>query len=449
MKHLRKIASILVLTLFVLAPLSQVGLMAQPSPDDLDRGLVAYWRFDEGEGRIAFDQTPFKNDAHLEDVSWVDGLIEFGLNFYGRQGLSAEVVDNDTLDLSKELTLACWICLRAALEEDALQDRFTVFAKPDQSVYGLSVLHDPQEAARNLRLEGTLSLNGEVQSLKGQKIVPTERWVHVALSYDSQTGQTRLYLDGTLDEEGTLGPGLVDTNDQPLFIGSSGDLLNKLLGLDVLPGVLDEGRVYERVLSQDEIRLLANLEELAPNFACNNCYSPQSVANYLANASLEFSILQEQMFRLLFVLENGVENAPFDAPLDEVVDYLLRVGIIPSTFSILPDAEITKGQAALLLVRALEIEIPFLDQLLVSVGVKRAEEAALEIAVREGLLPAGGIDELLVGSDLIDLAFSYLERVLNHPLQRFTVDNINCAARKLDGLGQRFNRPVGDPPPTS
>ncbi|GEM_PF-3567637 len=414
---------------------------AQAQSDTLDDDLSGYWRFDEGRGKVAYDETPFANDGRLVgEPDWVLGLIEFGLDFYARRGFSVQVADHRTLDAREELTLACWVCLRQRLVEESEDDAFSLFAKPFQEAYGLGIARDEGV------LFGTVGLDdGRARRLQGRTAVPYDRWVHVAFSYDARTGEARLYLDGELDAAGRIGPGPLKTNAAPLLLGAALDP-DPAAGPEetfrVLPGILDEARLYRRVLSGEEILRLAKEAALAPQQPCGQCYAPPAVVALLEEWAREPVITQEVFLRWLLLLLNTADAIPMTAPIDEIVQYFFTTGVIPDAFPVDLNAPITKGEAALLLLRALEIETPLLDQLLLSAGLQAAEEAALEIAVREGLVPPGEPDDVLTGLDLNLMSDWLLQRLETAPPAFFEAKDVACAQAK-----RLFRRQGPTPPP--
>lgn len=421
--------------LFLLGSFSS-GLTPQAQSDRNDN-LKGYWRFDEGRGEIAHDETPFANDGRLFGPDWVLGLIEFGLDFYGRSGFSVQVKDDPSLDAREKLTLASWICLREPAAFESEDEEFFLFAKPylDLGIYGLSVQRDEGWLVGTVALE-----NGPVRRLEGQTPVPYERWVHTAFSYDAETGEARLYLDGKLDESGRIGPGPIAVNTAPLLLGAALDPSTEET-VGVLPGIMDESRLYQRVLSPKEVLRLAKEAALAPQQECGKCYAPPAV-NALLDRLIQESILTQEMFlRWLLILLNPAETVPMNAPFEEIAQFFLATGVIPEVFSLDPGAPITRGEAALLLLRALEIETPLLDQLLLSAGLRAAEEAALEIAVREGLIPPGDPDDILTGADLNTMSDWLLLRLETAPPSFYTAKDVACAQTK------RLFRRQGPPPP--
>lgn len=389
--------------------------------DELWRELMGYWRLDEGTGTLAYDETAFRNDGRVHQASWVVGLVEFGLNYYAERQALVEVPDDESLDLREALTLACWICLDEALVKVADLNVFPLFLKSVwgtatdeqasalaeiEGVYRLDVVRLKGAGVEGLRLRGGLYLDlpggGVVKNeLIGRREVPVGRWVHVAFTYDAITGETRLYLDGELEVKVKLHQGVVATSEGPLFLGVS------------LPGILDEARVYRRVLSAEEVyQLVKEASIFDPRERpCGNCYAPPAVEALLREWMAASTISQGEFLRWLLVVFNPITGLPLTAPVEAIAAAFLELGIIPEAFPLALDEPITKGLAALLLLRTLGLETPLIDQLLLTVGVDVAAEVAFEIAVEERLLPPGDPEEPLRGIDLAAMTLPVLDRL--------------------------------------
>ncbi|MHC4608626.1 MAG: LamG domain-containing protein, partial [Planctomycetota bacterium] len=79
------------------------------------------------------------------------------------------------------------------------------------------------------------------------------RWCHVAGVFDGAAQTVKLYIDGAVVEEGTVGFGTLHDSSAPFAIGMNYDS-----GAPIQPfeGLVDEARVYAKALSRDEIRAL-------------------------------------------------------------------------------------------------------------------------------------------------------------------------------------------------
>jgi hypothetical protein len=81
--------------------------------------------------------------------------------------------------------------------------------------------------------------------------VPLNTWTHVACTFDSQSAQTRLYVNGIQVAGVFSEPTLIPNSDDDLGIGKSLDSTTQ--GFD---GLIDEAEIFDRELSEDEIQSL-------------------------------------------------------------------------------------------------------------------------------------------------------------------------------------------------
>ena len=83
------------------------------------------------------------------------------------------------------------------------------------------------------------------------------KWRHYAATFDSGTKTVRLYVNGKLDTKRKFQKDRRNFSVGPGRIGDWDKLDSKWLGNRQLHGAIDEVRIYERVLSSDEIAVLA------------------------------------------------------------------------------------------------------------------------------------------------------------------------------------------------
>ncbi len=94
--------------------------------------------------------------------------------------------------------------------------------------------------------------NGPTPSLEvvSQAVVNDGQWHHVAGTYDGATA--RLYVDGVLD--GSMATtGVITKNTAPVLIGSNSEKAGRLWA-----GSVDDVRIYNRALTEAEVRLLTD-----------------------------------------------------------------------------------------------------------------------------------------------------------------------------------------------
>jgi hypothetical protein len=208
--------------------------VAQDGEDDPT--LVAHWRFDDPPGDGALDSSGHGHHGTCTKCpALVAGKVGGGYRFTASDGALFVVPDHP--DFRGEFTIAAWVFAAATL------DQISILAKPfgggSGNSWQLEVLEND-----HVSLSG-----GEPHSLDSQRSVSAEAWHHVAGTWDGTT--KRLYIDGARVAEVEA---YVAYDDHDVFLGGDENSGNQVLFWD---GVLDELRVYRRVLSDAELAALA------------------------------------------------------------------------------------------------------------------------------------------------------------------------------------------------
>jgi lysophospholipase L1-like esterase len=213
--------------------------------DPRPQGVQGVWSFEEASGQIAGDSSTYGNDGTISgNVTWINGADGRALSFAGGNGDVVIVPDAPQLDISGTLSIAAWI------RPVGLGTQYVVKKSRSEQTdgYELSLSADGSAFVRfnDLTSDNTYRLD----SLSSY---PTDgsTWMHVVGVFDGN--DIRMYVNGTL--ESTLAaPGLiVGTNNRPLAIGAQED------GLSPFRGGIDEVGIFSRVLSDSEIRDMAQL----------------------------------------------------------------------------------------------------------------------------------------------------------------------------------------------
>lgn len=217
-----------------------------PGPPD-DPSLIGWFPLDETEGTIAHDCSPSGKDVHsfgAVDPKWVAGKIAGGADFAGEQTcFTAADKDAFAFDNGQPFTVAAWVFLRA-FDEANLTGRW--IASHKASPYGWHLGADDPD-----RLEIDFEY-GAGQKTQVSAVGTLGKWLHVTATYKPGEGTT--YLDGVLTERVT-GPkipaGFATTSDIGFHIGC------RVVTTNVFDGVIDDVRLYSRILSEPEITALA------------------------------------------------------------------------------------------------------------------------------------------------------------------------------------------------
>jgi hypothetical protein len=204
-----------------------------------DKGLVAYWSFNEGEGDIAFDETNNGNDAVLYGPTWVEGKRGFALRFDGVDDTVA-IPHSASLMPTDAITLAAWVKI-----EGPAQEHYGIIGKSGYSSGYRLLIHGTNKKV-------LFQLTGEKgYSVWSSTAIPDDQWHFIVATYDGS--KMKLYIDGIKDpsEKERLGP--LDVNTNSVLIGKPQYAFN---------GLIDEVRIYSRALSEEEIKGLFQMGQV-------------------------------------------------------------------------------------------------------------------------------------------------------------------------------------------
>lgn len=206
-----------------------------------DEHTVVLYSFETVSGDVVNDISDYGNDGTVMGPDLGDGKFHQGLVFGGSdQGDFVEIPDTESLDLTEGLTVEMWLFLNS---------------EPSGGGQGVTKAATYKFGPRNnlkaeLRIATTDVAWGSAVILSEQDL-PTQKWIHIAATYDAESGVGKLYLDGEIDTEKDIGGGNIVPNDNVLWLGRG--------GTPFLDGILDELRISNIARSQDEIKMLMNL----------------------------------------------------------------------------------------------------------------------------------------------------------------------------------------------
>lgn len=213
------------------------------APDDVTRGLVGHWKFDESAGAIAADSSGRHHDALITNgpAVWEPGYLGKGQHFAGTDHLAMTA---DGADLRvQQLAVSAWVRADRSLASMASPYPL-VLSKQDWEANGgfFFGAFSPHTDDIGLRL-----MTGADAGLRIEMQVPhadAAAWHHVCAVYDGS--YLRIYRDGE-EMPGSLrvGPLIINHSSAPVIMGQG------------FEGLLDDVRLYDRPLSPSEVDSLA------------------------------------------------------------------------------------------------------------------------------------------------------------------------------------------------
>ena len=207
---------------FLLLGLSVPG-WAEPA------GPVAFWRFDEGEGRVAKDSSGNSNDGAIHGAKWVKGICGHALELDGKSAY-VDCGTNEHLNFGdRDFAILGW------LASVSRRNHNFVAAKRDW--------YSPNSWCITMRNTGFLHFYHGGGAIRSTSKVNDGVWHHFAFVRSGERGQ--VYIDGKLDGgSATFFRGRAFTNDYRFTLG----------GMNRFQGVLDEMMAYRTALTEAEIR---------------------------------------------------------------------------------------------------------------------------------------------------------------------------------------------------
>ncbi len=222
----------------------------------INRGLVGWWKFDEGQGDSSANAVHGQDPINFEGATWRRGLRDRSVEFNGTT--SARIGDLDQFEfLDGPLTFAGWI----NTESDG-----TIFShtKPDSE-------WAPDGKTFFVR-DGRLAFDiGWVGVVESAVKIDDGRWHHVAFTWDNSSARVTLFVDGEQAADGVLRPHKQTTGHVARLAYTSPNFPQ---GGKPFSGKMDELRVYDRKLSDDELLFLATIEEKTPTVAAGVVSAP-------------------------------------------------------------------------------------------------------------------------------------------------------------------------------
>lgn len=198
--------------------------------DKPENGLVGYWNFDEGSGRVAYDVSGNKNDGVITDAGFVSGKAGKALEFNGSGIVSIPHSDKFNFGVG-QFTLIAWI----KMYSPALNAPQHIIGKRDNTGGGNWV----RLLANNGYLIAEYSPGMQESS---QSPHADGEWHQIALVKENNENAFFYFDRGAM------------VISIPTDVSNIGEFtIGKWDGESSFKGVIDEVRVYNRALGQDEI----------------------------------------------------------------------------------------------------------------------------------------------------------------------------------------------------
>lgn len=213
---------------------------------NLDSFLLTWLRFDESSGTVASDASGNANNGVLFNMNsgaWGPGLYNGALTF---NGVNNYVEISNAL--RQDFTIACWIKTAQTfpVAENSYDGTGIIWA--DVGGPANDFIFGATRSAAGVNRLSFFTGGGVETSISGTTEISSGQWTHIAATRDGTTGEMKIYVDGQLDATGMGSSGSALNANPVIHIGG-----NTLDGR-YFAGVIDDVRLYSRVLSSSEIQ---------------------------------------------------------------------------------------------------------------------------------------------------------------------------------------------------
>jgi len=212
-----------------------------------DVTLVGCWLMEEGSGTTLFDGSfaHANNGTTVGSPTWVTGKTGSYALLLNGTSQYASVPDNATLDLTTGITMAAWI----KAGQHATQELISKSVNAGTGGFELALAAPSSSWPRKVFVRFNQVPSGDLYRVNSTTEYPIDgTWMHVAATYNGTT--MKLYINGVQQGGDVAGPTTIATNGLPLAVGAQSDFARKYMG------ELDDVRIYNRALTEAEIRAL-------------------------------------------------------------------------------------------------------------------------------------------------------------------------------------------------
>jgi hypothetical protein len=213
--------------------------------------IVGYWKFDEGSGTIAHDETGNDNDGILyngtvscADIDycpkWVDGKFGKAIEFDGVDDY-IKIPDDASLNpISDSITVSVWVKPNF-LGVRQIIEAYGYGGVPNAEPYWMRL-------DANNKFQFIVS-NGTPTDVYSTTTATAGQWYYVVGRYNGS--HVSIFVNGVEENSTSLTGNMVDSNTD-LYIGQN--TANNYF----FNGTIDDVRIYDRALTSEEIIILNN-----------------------------------------------------------------------------------------------------------------------------------------------------------------------------------------------
>ncbi|BCX16261.1 MAG: hypothetical protein KatS3mg098_490 [Candidatus Parcubacteria bacterium] len=215
-----------------------------------ESGLVGYWPMDESSGSYAYDASGYSKDGLLSvgasgtqtttSQAWNNGLsgrVGGALNFDGTD----DYLNISSINPNNAITVSAWVKSNLTTGYSGV---YQIVSK-----YSAYILGTNASGGKNMCF---IIYTTTWQYNPCYTVNDPQNWHHFVGTYDSLTGERKIYVDGSFQGLATSTGSIYNDTGSIHIAHREGSAV----GTDHFNGLVDEVRIYSRALSEDEIKKL-------------------------------------------------------------------------------------------------------------------------------------------------------------------------------------------------
>ena len=203
----------------------------------LDKGLVAWWPFDDRSGSVLRDRSGKGNHGTLYGPTWVAGRRGSALSFDGVDDY-VEIPNSDSLGVTATATFEAWA--KIASLPNTYPRILSKETGTAASSFAISVWSNTRQA--------WLTIAGAMKG-RSETVLADGTWYHIVFVIGDGL-YAKCYVNGKLDYTVGIESGTIPVTTYNLLIGNNPTTERQF------HGIIDEVRVYNRALTAAEIKRL-------------------------------------------------------------------------------------------------------------------------------------------------------------------------------------------------
>jgi hypothetical protein len=217
---------------------------------DLNNGLILHLPLNEGSGTKVYDKTKYQNHGTITDATFVDGKFGKALSFDGSNNYVSTI---SNFIVPNSITICGWIkinTLPSTYNDHIISHGYQ--GNPNGvRTFDIDIL-------ANGKISFSFGTTGNsVNSISITNYVTLGEWAFICATYDSLTGYASIQLNDVIYNT-IVTSGNLNTYSRKLYFSYSSYMPSPDGYFD---GIIDNVRIYNRVLSIKEIRTIYHEKE--------------------------------------------------------------------------------------------------------------------------------------------------------------------------------------------